>query len=86
MLWLILAVVIWNVVFDSYIDAGMAEYLRQQAFFEQGKGPRAEVNRVMDAAIRNGVRDATAWAAGVAGVGLAAVWYAGRRTRRWKQS
>jgi hypothetical protein len=87
MLWVALAVVIWNVVFDSCIDAGMmAEYLRRQAFFEQGRGPRAEVDAVMDAAIRGGVYEATAWAGGVAVAGLAAVWYAGRRADRCNQN
>jgi hypothetical protein len=80
-LWLILAVVIWNVVFDSYIDAGMAEYLRRQAFYEQGRGSQPSIDVVMDDAVAHGARAATGWAGAVAAFGLAGVWYAGWRLR-----
>jgi hypothetical protein len=80
-LWVIFAIVIWNVVFDSYIDAGMAEYLRRQAFFEQGRGPEASIDAVMDDARARGTRAATGWAGAVAAVGVAGVWYASWRLR-----
>jgi hypothetical protein len=83
---MILAIVIWNVVFDSYIDEGMAEYLRRQAYFEQGRGPRASIDAVMDDAISRGAWSATGWAAGVAGLGLAGILYAGRRARGWNRT
>jgi hypothetical protein len=86
LLWVVFAVVIWNVVFDSYIDAGMAEYLRRQAFFEQGRGPAANIDGVMDDAIARGARSATAWAGGVAALGVITSCYAGWRLRTWNRT
>ncbi len=61
-LWLLAAVVTWNVVFDARIRAGAREYLDRQAAFEQGRGPRADMDAVMRGAAASGLRSATAWA------------------------
>jgi hypothetical protein len=61
-LWLVAAVVTWNAVFDARIRGGARAYVDQQAAFEHGRGPRADMDAVMRAAAASGLRSATAWA------------------------
>jgi hypothetical protein len=61
-LWLLAAVVTWNAVFDRRVRSGVREYLDRQTAFEQGRGPRADMDAVMRAAAARGLRSATLWA------------------------
>jgi len=60
-LWLVAAVVTWNAVFDARVRAGAREYVKRQAAFEQGRGPRADMDAVMREAAAGGLRSATLW-------------------------
>ena len=60
-LWLLAALVTWNAVFDARIRAGARDYVDRQAAFEQGRGPRADMDAVMRAAAARGARSATLW-------------------------
>jgi hypothetical protein len=60
-LWFVAAVVTWNAVFDARIRAGAREYVDRQQAFEQGRGPRADMDAVMRAAAASGLRSATLW-------------------------
>jgi hypothetical protein len=70
-LWLVGAVVTWNAVFDARIEAGARDYVDRQAAFEQGKGPRADMDAVMRAAAASGLRAATLWTLAVLVPGVA---------------
>ena len=80
-LWLLAALVTWNVVFDGRIRAGAREYVDRQAAFEQGRGPRADMDEVMRAAAMAGLRSATMWTLLVlaSGVGVRVM------RRRWRR-
>jgi len=81
-LWLVFALAVWNVIFDASVIQGGREYLTRQILWQQGKGPGASMHGVMDEAVSRGARLATAAGAGVAAIGLTAVWLAGRRRAR----
>jgi hypothetical protein len=78
-LWLLAALVTWNVVFDGRIRAGAREYVDRQAAFEQGRGPRADMDEVMRAAASRGAKSATLWTLVVLAPGVAVL----AMRRRW---
>jgi hypothetical protein len=81
LLWLILAVVVWNVVFDRVLVLAGRRYVHAAATaFEAGQPP-VLVDPWMTTAQRRGVRLATAAALPIAVVGVAAVHLASRRRR-----
>jgi hypothetical protein len=80
-LWLTAAVVTWNAVFDARIRAGTREYVDRQRAFEQGQGPRADMDAVMRAAAASGLRAATLWTLVVVAPGVALL-----VRRRWGRS
>lgn len=76
---LLLGVVTWNVVFDRAIQSAEQRYLAQQ----RPRAQSATIRRVMDPAIHDATRTATAWASAVTGAALIAALGARRvRTRR----
>lgn len=62
-LWLLFGAVLWNVLLESGVRAGMDEYLRRQSRAEQGLGPRVTIDEVMDPAVAESVTSATLWTA-----------------------
>jgi hypothetical protein len=80
-LWLILAFLVWNDFFDSYVRGGMYAYLTRTALFEQGLAARATIDDMMAPAIANGLRVASIAGAAIAAVGVGAVRWAVRRER-----
>ena len=80
--WLVLAIALWNGVFDLYISRGAREYLQKQAEFELGRGPEPAMAAVMASARRDGLIMASAWAAIVFAAGCATIWVVRRDTPR----
>ncbi len=80
-LWLVGAVVVWNVVFDAHIVKGARDYVDRQQAFVEGRGPRLDMGQAMDAAKRAGLRAASLWAGAelAGGAALAAALSARRR-------
>jgi hypothetical protein len=60
--WLVGAVVTWNMVFDAHIVKGARDYVDQQQLFIDGHGPRQDMERAMAAARSDGMRAASFWA------------------------
>ncbi|HEY3380154.1 MAG TPA: hypothetical protein VGK32_00215 [Vicinamibacterales bacterium] len=78
--WLVGGLVIWNGVFDRHIEIGARAYLDQQQAYVEGRGPRANIDRVMDEARASGLRSATGWAlAELIPGGLVLAWACRRR-------
>jgi hypothetical protein len=74
--WLFGAIVIWNTVFDAHIVAGARDYRDRQQAFIDGRGPRQDMERSMDAARATGARTASIWATAELAPGLAlALWW-----------
>jgi uncharacterized membrane protein SpoIIM required for sporulation len=70
-LWVILAVVAWNGIYDVLITRGVKEYLLRRAMHEAGRGPDVQLAVMMDLAVRDAFWIATLWASIVL---LAGVW------------
>jgi hypothetical protein len=80
-LWLLVALVTWNVVFDAHVRGGARAYVDRQEAFTAGKGPRADMDAVMSAAVSSGLWSASSWTAVVLAP-LAVVLWRRRRPSR----
>jgi len=76
-LWIVWAIVVWNVVFDHVIVGAGREYLRAALVAAQGPGPYAHMDDWMRPAIARGLWMATAAAGVILVVGFAAIRRAG---------
>jgi hypothetical protein len=80
-LWVVLAFLVWNVIFDRILVIAGRQYAwRATDAFHAGSYLR--IADTMPAAIHHGVRVASFWAAVVAVGGLTAVWFASKSNRR----
>lgn len=75
-LWLTLAFVVWNVVFDRLIVLAGRRYSHDAAVTYRTTGRYLLINDVMPSAISTSGRVATAAAVGISVLGLALVWTA----------
>jgi hypothetical protein len=83
-LWIIWAVVVWNVVFDHAIEIAGRSYLHAAALAAQSGGPYARVDDWMRPAAATAVWTASAAAGVVLALGVAGVSVASRRPRPGK--
>jgi len=74
--WIILAVVVWNGLYDLRITLGVRDYLLKQALHDLGRGPAVVLSDAMRDTVRDAVMVATLWASIVLGAG---VWTVRRR-------
>jgi hypothetical protein len=81
LLWLALAAVVWNGIFDLYVSRGVREYGQLRVEHELGRGPDPDMIGVMARAQGDGVRAATGWAVLVAGTGWIGIWILRRAPR-----
>ncbi len=70
-LWLLVAVVAWNAVYDLRITLGVREYLLQVALHESGSAPAILMADAMRVTVRGAVMAASLWASVIllAGIG-----------------
>jgi len=78
-LWVVMALLVWNVVFDLYVSRGAREYLQLVAEADLGLGDRPAMRDVMDGSRARGGTAATRWALIIFGAGCATVVLARRR-------
>lgn len=79
-LWLVVAILVWNTVFDLYVSRGAREYLQMAAEAELGRGPVPAMREVMDQTSRRGAMAATRWALVVFGAGCLTIAFSRRAT------
>jgi hypothetical protein len=79
-LWLVFALVVWNVIFDRVLVLAGRRYA-WQAYVAAQTGTYLRIDDAMPLAIRHGVRVATLWAGLLAAAGLVAVAFAARIER-----
>lgn len=58
-LWLVVATVVWNVVFDLHINGGVHEYFRVLAEADLGRGPSPVMADIMAGSRGSGMRAAS---------------------------
>ena len=72
-LWLLLALVLWNGVYDLTMTEGIKEYLFRSALHEAGRGPRVSIASVLDGTIFKAAWNATFWASVVILAGMVTI-------------
>jgi hypothetical protein len=72
-LWVGLAIVAWNAVYDLRITLGVRDYLLKTALHEAGRAPAVVMSDAMHATVRDAVLVASLWAAIILAVGVATV-------------
>lgn len=69
-LWLVLAVLLWNGVYDMTVGEGIKEYLFRSALHDAGRAPSVSIASVLDPYIVEAVWVSTFWACLVMLAGL----------------
>jgi hypothetical protein len=59
--WVVLAVALWNAIFEMMVIRGVKEYLFRAALHDAGRRPFTPIADVMDPAIFNATWVATLW-------------------------
>lgn len=62
LLWLVVAALVWNVVFDLHVSLGVRTFLRLVAEARLGEVPEPSLREMMAASSRGGATAATIWA------------------------
>jgi len=77
-LWIVMAVVVWNGLYDLRITLGVRDHLMKQALHDAGRGPEVTIAEDMAATRKDAVLVASLWAGIIFGAGLATVRLLGR--------
>ncbi len=72
-LWVLLAVVVWNALYDLRITLGIRDYLLTTALHEAGRGPAVVMSDAMHATVTDAVFVASLWGGIIVIVGLGTV-------------
>jgi hypothetical protein len=80
-LWIAMAVVVWNGLYDLRITLGVRDYLMKQALHDAGRGPAVTISDAMDETVRDAITVATLWSLIVLGAGLGSVTIVSRAAR-----
>jgi hypothetical protein len=77
-LWIVMAIVVWNGLYDLRITLGVRDYLMKQALHDAGRGPAITISDAMHDTVKDAVFVATLWGGIILGAGLATVRLLGR--------
>ena len=69
-LWVLLAIVVWNALYDLRITLGVRDYLLKQALHDAGRGPAITISDAMRDTVRDAVMVASLWASIILAAGL----------------
>jgi hypothetical protein len=61
-LWILLAIVVWNGLYDLLLARSTQNYLFRAALYREGAGPEVDLTTAMDIAIRDALWISTLWA------------------------
>jgi hypothetical protein len=78
--WIVMAVVVWNGLYDLRITLGVRDHLMKQALHDAGRGPAVTITEDMDATVKDAVLVASLWAGIILAAGLATVVVLSRAT------
>jgi hypothetical protein len=68
--WLILALVVWNGIYDLMLTRGIKDYVLRNALHEAGRGPAVSMTTLLDLTVSEAFWVATLWAAVILLAGL----------------
>ena len=80
-MWLVIAILLWNGVYDMTLGEGIKEYLFRSALHDAGRGPRVAIASVLDPFIFDALWVSTFWASLVMLAGLITIRALRRGTR-----
>jgi len=80
-LWIGMAVVVWNGLYDLRITLGVRDYLMKQALHDAGRGPSVTISDAMHETVSDAVTVATLWGVIILGAGLGSVTIVSRAAR-----
>ena len=72
-IWIVLAVVVWNGLYDLRITLGVRDHLMKAALHQAGRGPEVTMSEDMAATVKDATLVASLWAAIILAAGLATV-------------
>ena len=72
-LWIVMAVVVWNGLYDLRITLGVRDHLMKQALHDAGRGPAVTIADAMHETVRDAVTVATLWGVIILGAGLVTI-------------
>jgi hypothetical protein len=78
--WIVMAVVVWNGLYDLRITLGVRDHLMKQALHDAGRGPAVTITEDMDATVKDAVLVASLWAGIILAAGLGTVILLTRKT------
>ena len=68
--WLLLAIGLWNAMYDQILEKGIKEYLFRSTLHDAGRAPRVAIGTVLEPFLFDAVWVSTFWAALVMLAGL----------------
>lgn len=77
--WLVVALVVWNGVYDLLMTRGIKDYLLRQALHQAGRGPDVSMTALIDLAITEAIWVSTLWASVILLAGLMTIRMLSRR-------
>jgi hypothetical protein len=72
-LWVVLAIALWNGIYDMTLGEGIKEYLFRSALHEAGRAPRVSIASVLDPFVFEAIWVSTFWASLVMLAGLVTI-------------
>jgi hypothetical protein len=69
-LWIVLAIVVWNGVYDVLVARGIKDYLLRNALHEAGRGPDVSMTALLDVTVTQAIWLSTLWASVILLAGL----------------
>lgn len=69
-LWVVLAIVVWNGVYDVLLARGIKDYLLRNALHEAGRGPDVSMTALLDVTVTQAIWLSTFWASVILLAGL----------------
>ena len=72
-LWVVIAIVVWNGLYDLLLARSTQTYLFKQAIHQAGLGPWVDLTSALDAAVRDAVWISTLWASVLLLAGMATI-------------
>ena len=69
-LWLVLALVVWNGLYDLLLTRGIKDYLLRNALHQAGRGPEVSMTTLLDFTVREAFWLSTLWASLILLAGL----------------
>jgi hypothetical protein len=78
-LWVVIAVVVWNGLYDELLARSTQTYLFRQAIHQAGLGPWVDLTTALDVAVRDAAWLSTLWASILLLAGLVTIRLAGSR-------